>query len=834
MKLTTSRITLALALGGCLSASPAFAQAAVKDGGAMDEIIVTAQKREQRLQDVPVAVTAVNEGTLQVNRVTNVMDLNGLAPGLSARQNAGSLGSPSYTMRGVFASASAASQDREISSYIDGVYVGGTRGAVFDLPDIERVEVLRGPQGTLFGRNATAGAVSVVTRDPSGHLKFRQEVSVGNMSQLRTRTTIDTPKMGIFSAYVTFVHDEYRGDVRNLGAGTVFDRTSPVQNIVGKTTSPEWLGSKNANNVFAAIKMDPGGDFTATYKFDYSHADNTPEARATIVINPNDFVGGMLTRIVAAQPAGGGSFGAVPFFPDYKRPDAVNNAWTMPGFNKSSGHNLTMKWQATDSLSFKNVASYRQTETLGISSIMGLDGLQFTAGSVLPYAQFAAISYLAGQGVNVADPANAALVGGTIGAFAGNFGPLVGRYFAGYEGQSYGKYWQASDEMQGNYQSEKLTLTFGGIWFHSKEVSSGVPNFAANVAFAPTAQTLTPGNVQQTVQRTTSLAAYAQAEYHLTRQFDVIAGMRVTSDKKYNDFTFGGTYNAASNAITGATLTSTTFKKTKPSFNVGVNYKASDDILVYAKFSTAFLSGGTQGPLSFAPETVSSWEAGLKSEWFDRHLRFNAALFQATYKHAQSAQSGANVIVNGQSLSSYGVVVVDNGTIKAKGVELELAASPVTGLSFGASFSYTDVKWLSPSPYTTSNGLHPAAPSGIPAYTGGVNAQYVTPALVGGTTALFRIDGIYQGKYRNSPLTDLGTTSPAFAPYLYTPARWIWNGRVALRDIPVGPLKGEIAIWGRNLANNRDPNYVLIFGTIQADASYQRARTWGADFSVQF
>jgi iron complex outermembrane receptor protein len=206
-------------------------------------------------------------------------------------------------MRGVFASASVPAQDRQISSYIDGVYVGGTRGAVFDLPDLERIEVLRGPQGTLFGRNATAGAVSIVTRDPRGELKVRQEVTVGNLSQLRTRTTIDTPKLGILSAYVTYVHDEHRGDVRNLGAGVVFDRTSPIQNVVGRTVSPTWLGNKNADSVFAALKLEPSDAFSVTYKFDHSNNQITPEARATLVINPNDFVGGALSAIYGPCPA---------------------------------------------------------------------------------------------------------------------------------------------------------------------------------------------------------------------------------------------------------------------------------------------------------------------------------------------------------------------------------------------------------------------------------------------------------------------------------------------------------------------------------------------------
>jgi len=831
MRISSSSFALVVAmLAPAFAGAPAQAQDADASSG-VGEIIVTAQKREQRLQDVPVAVTAVGQEALQVNRVINVMDLNGLAPGLAARQNAGSLGSPSYTMRGVYASASVPAQDRQISSYIDGVYIGGTRGAVFDLPDLERVEVLRGPQGTLFGRNATAGAVSIITRDPSGELGFRQEVTVGNYSQLRTRTTVETPQMGIFSAYLTYVHDERRGDTRNLGAGTTFDRTASVTGI-GVTKSPKWLGSRNSENIFAALKLTPSDSFSITYKFDRARTDNTPEARAATVINSADFVGGLLAAVYAAQPAGGGSFGPVTLNTGNKRPKEVNNAWTMPGYVRSSGHNLTMNWQATDSLSFKNVASYREAKALGISTIFGLSGLQFSAGSVLPYAQFAAISYLAGQGVNVADPANAALVGGTIGAFAGNFAPQVGRYFAAYEGQSYGKYWQVSDELQANYTSDFLTLTVGGIWFHSNELSSGVPNMAPNVAFTPVPSVLPLGNVQATRQVTTSIAAYAQGEFHITPQLDLVAGARITKDDKDNKFTFGGTYSTALGAVTGASVTRRTFKKTKPTFSVGLNYKVNDDVLVYGKFSTAYLSGGSAGPLSFKPETVASWEGGVKSEWLDRRLRFNLALYQATYKHSQAAQSGQNVFINGQSLGQYGVVVVDNGTIKAKGFELEVVAAPVEGLSIGGSFSLSDVDWKSPSVLITQG--RPIRPSGISKYMAAVNAQYVTQPLIGDATMLFRIDGNYSSKYASSPFTDLATKTPLLAPYNKVPARWIWNGRMALRDVPVGPLKGEIGLWGRNLTNNKDIIYSLIFGSISHNGSYQPARTWGVDFIVKY
>ena len=353
----------ALLSSGAWAQSPAAPsptpQAQPAESG-LGEIIVTAQKREQRRQDVPGAVTAVANETLQVNRVQNVTDLTGLVPGLTAKANAGGLGSPQLGMRGITASSSIASQDREISQYLDGVYIGGSKAAVFNVPDTERIEVLRGPQGTLFGRNATAGAVSIITRDPTGRFGFRQALTVGNEAQIMSTTSIDLPQMGAFTGYVTYQHDEQRGWTRNLGAGTTFCRSSPFKyGNPGCESSPRWLGGHNTENVFAAIKFAPTNDFKMTYKFDNSDGTSVPEVRSVAVLNTDSLIGGLLAQILAAQPAGGGAYGPVTLNPSDRRPAAYNNAFQETAYLRSQGHNLTSEWRATDSLTVKNITAYR-------------------------------------------------------------------------------------------------------------------------------------------------------------------------------------------------------------------------------------------------------------------------------------------------------------------------------------------------------------------------------------------------------------------------------------------------------------------------------------------
>ena len=820
--LSISMIALSTGTGSALAqtvAPPAAGTAPAESNSGIAEIVVTAQKREQRLQDVPVAVTALNSAALQTNRVTTINDLTGLAPGLVARQNAGAVGSPSLALRGVYATAAAASQDREVSLYLDGVYVGGNRGSVFDLPDVERIEVLRGPQGTLFGRNATAGAISVITADPKGVFGARQEVTVGNYRQLRTSTTVESPNVGPFSAYITYVHDQRRGDIRNDGAGSTFDFTSPFTNV-GVRHSPTWLGSRNFNNVFAAVKFAPSANFKMVYKFDYSDGDYTPEGTAINAVNSSSFIGGLLSQIIALQPAGGGAYGKTSFDPQNKRPGTVDNAWDQYGFSKSIGHNLTTQWDISDHLSLKDILAFRYANAWGPTTLAGLSGLEYTSGVktlfTMPQAFLGGASYAQVLNANGNQP--------------------VGSYFAAYDGNSYGWEHQWSNETQLNYKSRLLTVTAGAIYYHSYEKDSGLPGMQQDFAFTPVPTLLPLGSLQNSSSKTNSLAGYTQAEIHVTPQLELVAGGRVTRDRKIAGADLGGIFTGSRSdgILVGVDSTNQPFNKTKPTFSVGANYKPSRDILVYGKYSTAFLSGGATGPLTFAPETVKSVEAGFKSEFFDHRLRMNIAAYVANYQHSQSAQSGS-VIQDpdhpGQTLAEYGIVVVDNGPLHAKGFEAEITAAPVTGLTISGSVGYVDATLPDPNPLA-ANG-QPYDPTGVAPWTGSTYAQYVTQPLFGDATMMFRLDANYQGRYRNIPNPNIASVNPVLAPYAFAQARWILNARIAVHDLQIGPTTGEIGLWSRNLTNNRDSSTGILFGDFLFASTYQPARTIGVDFILK-
>ena len=344
----------------------------------LEDIVVTAQKREQSLQDVPIAVTAITQASIESNRIVTVADLSGIAPNVTVRPAAGGTGIASFTVRGVNSYGVAPGSDKQVSLNLDGVYISSARGSIFDIVDIQRIEVLRGPQGTLFGRNATAGAVSIVTRDPTGEFGVTQTLTVGNYDQFRSRTTVDLPKIGPFSAYASYVHNERRGDTRNTNAGVVWDKTGP--NGLGKQVSPKTLGDHNSEAFFAAVKFDPGTNFKASYKFDWSGDHFTPEGNAAIVFNPLTSDGKVIAALMANQVSGGGvTAGTVPVFaPRGKRTGFASNAWTVPGYQRNTGHNLTLEWEASDNVTVKNILAYRSNYMYGASGLAGLGGMVVT------------------------------------------------------------------------------------------------------------------------------------------------------------------------------------------------------------------------------------------------------------------------------------------------------------------------------------------------------------------------------------------------------------------------------------------------------------------------
>ena len=771
--------------------SRAFAQsapAADESTGGLEEIVVTAQKREQSIQDVPVAVTALTGNTLETNRVQNVTDLSGLAPGFTVKTSAGGSALPSFIMRGAVSYGVVPGSDKQVSIYLDGVYFSNPRGSIFDLPDIQRIEVLRGPQGSLFGRNATAGAVSISTRDPSGKAGFTGTLTVGNYKEFRGRASFDLPKWGPFSAYVSFVHDQRRGDIKNLGAGQAWDRTKSFSPEVAKIeVSPEYLGSKNVESIFAAVKFEPSDNFFMTYKFDKTISDGTPEGTSLVGYQKAGAVGGFITAMLASQTY------QIPDASDGLRPDAVSNAWNIPTTLRVEGHNLTAKLDLGD-IKIKNILAYRKSYIFTASAIDGIAGLKITAQAA---------------------------------PFFGLPASLVGSPFVFVGTAPEGRSSQWSDELQLNYDSKLLTITAGGIWFKSTDytATTGFQNTPAFTPFFNGVPTF-GSKIGRTDNFATSLAAYMQAELHATDQLDIVGGVRITHDHKSGNFIYGNLPNLSNKAFD--------YKRTKPNYLLGINYKPNDNILIYGKFSTAFVSGGSVAGVAFEPETATSWEGGIKAEVFDKRLRTNLAVYTATYHNYQTAQGSTNFafLFDPAVASSISTFVLPQGTVKATGFEFEFTAAPARGATLGGSLGYTKTTFSDVDPRLITGNFGAYVPTLRPDWTGGLWGQYETRPLFSDAYMTFRLDGIWQSKVNlaANPALSTGFAAgiAAIKPY------WLLNGRVALRDIDIGGAKFELAAWARNLTDVREKTFALNISNLIASANFIPARTYGLDLSVKF
>lgn len=775
---------------------------------------------------MPVAVTALSAETLQANRITSVADLSGLAPNVTVRPAAGASNIPSFSARGLVSYGVVPGSDKQVSIYLDGVYIGSPRGSIFDIPDIARIEMLRGPQGTLFGRNATAGAISIVTRDPRGEFGGRLETTVGNYDQRRFRASIDTPAWGPFSGYASFVHSERRGDIRNTGAGTVWDRTGP-ETLVGVQTSPEYLGDKDVDSWFAAVRFDPSDRFSTTYKFDRSVDHFTPEGQGLIGINTaSPLVGPLLGALMSSQAQ------PITFNLSAKRPDEMNNAFATPGIQRNTGHNLTSEWRPTDSVSVKNILAYRETYVNSTSQFDGQGGLVFTSQALVPYATLAAFS--SNPGLALATPAQQ---GAAIQQYAAALAPLVGSRFlvVGLGAQDATQQW--SEELQVNFQSEAMSVTAGALYFYQKSRSGG-PRGIENVSslvILPTSGRIPLANEGTSFNEATSIAAYIQADIHVTPELDLVGGFRATRDEKTGTFRAGGVFvptvagSFTEGAFVGQTLYPFDYEDTQPSFTLGMNYKPNNDILLYGKYSRSFVSGGSTGGVGFAPEIAKSWEAGAKADFLNRSLRTNLAVFLVDYDNLQSAQGGLAV-----GLPQLGTVIVDQGNARAKGFELEVFSAPLPGLSLSASLGYTDVEYGTVNPILiAAAGGGEYLPTLIPDWTSNMSVQYEIAPIRGGVYLVFRADATWRSEQRTShPLQ--ASTIPAFGAIEFSPSAWVVNARVSVRDIQIGQNTAELAIWARNLTDDKSTSFPLGFGDFLTSSSYQQARTFGLDLNFQF
>ncbi|MGB5076135.1 MAG: TonB-dependent receptor, partial [Sphingorhabdus sp.] len=276
------RYLSASALCGCLAllSTPATAQDSADDNSGIEEIIVTAQKRSENIQDVPIAISAVSSEFLESRGISSIDSLGTIAPNVKIERAPSSKTITQIAIRGSVTINPAITWEPAVGLYLDGVYIAKAQGSIFDVADLERVEMLRGPQGTLYGRNALAGAVNLISKKPTGELGGMAEMTYGSFGQWKVKAALDLPKLGIFSAKISGQFGDRDGLVKitpNPVAGVVLAQP----NVVNQTDTV------NTKSLMIQLRAELSDAITADYTFDYNKQNQRPPFAQLIGVNRN-------------------------------------------------------------------------------------------------------------------------------------------------------------------------------------------------------------------------------------------------------------------------------------------------------------------------------------------------------------------------------------------------------------------------------------------------------------------------------------------------------------------------------------------------------------------
>jgi iron complex outermembrane receptor protein len=333
--LLASAALAAAGWGSCASAQATSSPSAERSSAtALEEIVVTARRREENLQTTPVAITAVSAEMLQARNVFTLAKISQIAPNMNIFQTSGSVGSAATFIRGIGYADNLPGQDSPIGFYMDGVAIGRLAVTMMELVEPQRVEVLRGPQGTLFGRNTTGGAILVTTHAPSDEFGGSAKASYGTHNNVRFQGRIDTGLIGDSGVKATFAYSHHQVD--------------GYEDVVGRPRDQDPGAQRDDSYFFkAAGEWDK---LTATFAADYSVTTGDPANLQIVDANAN------FRNLLALSPTYGGGAFTVTGTPQYKLANA-GNAGEQRVWNE--GLALTLNYELSDHLSLKSISSVR-------------------------------------------------------------------------------------------------------------------------------------------------------------------------------------------------------------------------------------------------------------------------------------------------------------------------------------------------------------------------------------------------------------------------------------------------------------------------------------------
>jgi iron complex outermembrane recepter protein len=770
--------TNAFAQGAPAATDATAPQAATTADEGTPEIVVTAQFRSQKLQDTPIAITAVNAAMLESRGQTDISQVAAQAPNVTLRpqpQNGGS-GLIAF-IRGVGQTDFNYALDPGVGVYIDDVYIPTLSSSLLELIDLDRVEILRGPQGTLAGKNSIGGAIKLFSAKPTGDNSGSLSVGYGSYHSLNIRGMANFKLSDTLAVRVSGISRSNDGYVGMLDYGLTHPNSNVRANNARGGGNADYLtmGGQNVTALRGALKWEPTSSIEVNLSGDYTRENS--EAIPTVLIaagatvapgvafdprsvaNSASFTGAGLNPLLVGRngqqvnfscafvPAGpyscdtGGNLlgwdprfvsysnfvdsvaptTQAPFKPYFAQPITKFNGWGVHG---------SVSFDLSDNVNLRYIGSYR-----AYNSKFGQD----QDASPIPIAQLdnELNHHAFSSEVRLNFKAMDSKVEGTVGAF---------------------------------YLDQKGTYT--------ARVDLNYVTPVIDFIHGPDA---TPS---------TTKAIFGTVTVHPTEGFSLTGGLRYTKDKK--DYTYlrsnpdgtvpngfacfvtNGVFSQPNCILSGLYNITGKFKGNRTDWRLVADYRFSPQFLAYASASTGFKGGGvnprpfvSDQALAFNPETITTYEAGFKADLFDRKVRLNGAAFINKYKDITLGKQ----VCPESSLPAPCLRPANIGSADVKGVELEATIRPAEGFTLDGSFSYLDFKYTTACVAGALAGT--AIPcSGITPYTPktsySVGAQY-DYKLNAGLVSL-RVDGSYQGAIYTSSENTFWSRMPG---------RFVANGQVS-------------------------------------------------------
>ncbi len=775
---------------GSATSAPEDAAGGSNTDGLVD-IVVTATKRETNLQRTPISISVMGNEDIRKRHVESLLDLgDGSVPSLrvatyESRQTALTVG-----IRGIVpGDANQPAREPGVGVYIDGIYLARQHGLNAALFEIERIEVLKGPQGTLFGRNTEGGAVNIISRAPTGEFGGRLTTGVGNFGHYSGALHLNLPEVAGFSFKLDGVVSHQDPTVRN-----------PLEGQTGWNQHQRYGGR-------IAARWKPSSDFTADFAFDISRDENTPFYSQLLNFNPNGLPVATVAQIIAngnVLPAG--MIAPLPPLVQFG-PERLSVADIgvpqQTSLGKTKGFTSNLRWDVADDLQLRSITAWRTVE----SEQWDNSGGAHRSPAFLP------------NGSNA-----------TFSRYSISF--LTARQF--------------SQELQAVGKFPNLDYVFGLYYFNERaEEVAGTPNtnqWVTNTTTGAISYAIRDAQLWQRANLSISRASFAFSKsYAAFGQFTwtpagldklhVTVGGRYTHDEKSGDL-----YKL--NNVASTFPFNFSYGRFDPLAIVA--FDAAEGVNFYAKYSTGYRAGGASSRsirfATFGPESVRAYEVGLKTEFLDRRVRLNLAGYVMDRFDSQFDFDFYLVQPNGTIRHTLETVNA-SGVTKIRGIEADLTVRPTENLSMGLSYSYTYWKVpATPNPLVAGNPLQPLFLVYTPPHAASGSIDYSVPLSADSGMALkFHMDANYSAAQYTFDNEDVLTDDS-----------FLVNARLALADIPMSDQgqKLTIAVWARNLFNEAhiyrrsNANRVPLdgnFRTVVGDyVNFNTPRTFGVEANLSF